>query len=232
MTDGDDKGFLGRWSRLKQQARAERASGRAGLDPGDKATGDPRPGADAASAGSAVDDPAPDAKPAQTEADFADFDFATLDASSDYTRFMGANVPDAIRQKALMRLWTSEPQFAGLDPLHDYHGDYTDAAVAVKEGLQTAYRVGRGFLSDEEVAAWENLGKPEKADGDEKKVAQAAPEVGTREVAQAEAQPVVPPVAVAAAAAADTASAPVAGQAPEPAAATKVSGGGSNGTAT
>jgi hypothetical protein len=27
--------------------------------------------------------------------------------------------------------------------------------------LATAYRVGKGFLSDEEVAAWEKLGHPE-----------------------------------------------------------------------
>ncbi len=87
-----------------------------------------------------------------TEADFADVDFEALDAASDYGRFVRSNVPDVIRNRALARLWTSDPVFAGADPIHDYHGDFTDAAVAVKDGLQTAYRVGIGFLTDEEVA--------------------------------------------------------------------------------
>ena len=39
-----------------------------------------------------------------TEADFADVDFAALDAKSDYTRFLQAGVPDSIRNKALRRM--------------------------------------------------------------------------------------------------------------------------------
>ena len=34
----------------------------------------------------------------------------------------------------------------------DYGGDYTDAAVVPSEPVQTAYRVGRGYLTDEEMA--------------------------------------------------------------------------------
>jgi hypothetical protein len=45
-------------------------------------------------------------------------------------------------------------------------GDYTDAAVAATgRVLTTAYKVGRGFLDDDEVAAWERLGRPEPAPG-------------------------------------------------------------------
>ena len=51
--------------------------------------------------------------------------------------------------------------FSQPDPFQDYPGDYTDAAVAVPAGtLKTAYRVGKGFLTDEEVAEWEKLGHP------------------------------------------------------------------------
>jgi putative acetyltransferase len=78
-------------------------------------------------------------------------------------------VPESIKQKALRKLWVSDPVFTTPDPFQDYLGDYTDAAVAVPAGtLKTAYRVGKGFLSDEEVAEWEALGKPA-----EKKVAGA-----------------------------------------------------------
>lgn len=47
-------------------------------------------------------------------------------------------------------LWTSNPIF-------------TDAAVGVPAGtLKTAYHIGRGFMTYEDVAEWEKLGKPAK----------------------------------------------------------------------
>ena len=97
----------------------------------------------------------------QAAAAFDDVDFETLDYSSDYTRFMGDNVPDHIRKQALAKLWASDPVLANLDGLTDYSDDFTDAALAVPLGmLKTAHRVGKGFLTDEEVAEWEQLGRP------------------------------------------------------------------------
>src|SRR6185436_332360 len=62
---------------------------------------------------------------------------------------------------ALRKLWASDPIFSQIEPFQEYAGDFTDAAVAVPAGtLKTAYRVGKGFLSDEEVAEWEKLGHP------------------------------------------------------------------------
>ena len=61
-------------------------------------------------------------------------------------------------------LWASDPVLSMPDELNDYMGDYTDAAVAAPGRLlTTAYKVGRGFLDDSEVAAWERLGRPEPA---------------------------------------------------------------------
>ncbi len=205
MSDADDKGFLDRWSRRKQQARDGQVDDAARALDGNAAVVTPaahsQPGAAAAAEDKATGKPASgESQPMPGEDDFADVDFAALDATSDYKRFMGANVPDAIRQKALTRLWTSDPLFAGLDPHHDYHGDYTDAAVAVKEGIKTAYQVGRGFLSDEEVAAWENLGKPvpDKTPVSPEKVAEAEPRADGKDGLQSIE---TPPAAVAAAAA-------------------------------
>lgn len=154
-----EDGFLGRWSRRKLEARDS------GYQPTTDRTERPSSAEDAAQPGEQPLRPAEDARGDAdhrmlTEEDFADVDFDALDASSDYERFMGANVPDAIRNRALAKLWTSDPQFAGLDPLHDYHGDFTDAAVASPGGVRTAYRLFRGFLSDDDVAAWDSLGKP------------------------------------------------------------------------
>jgi len=115
-----------------------------------------RPGAPPPSPG----DKAPD-KRELTEADFADVDFEALDYNSDYARFTAPGVPEAIKNKALQKLWASHAVFTTPDPYQDYLGDYTDAAVAVPPGtLKTAYRIGKGFLTDEEVAAWEKLGHP------------------------------------------------------------------------
>jgi Protein of unknown function (DUF3306) len=155
MPDNDET-FLSRWSRRKR-----------GLEPEAPLTA-PAGDGSAAPAGTAVDGDALPASPTAqdamlTEADFADVNFEALDFGSDYARFMGRNVPDAIRNRALRKLWVSDPVLANMDGLHDYFGDYTDAAVAVPVGqvLQTAYRYGQGFLSDEEAAVWDRLGKPE-----------------------------------------------------------------------
>ena len=70
-------------------------------------------------------------------------------------------VPDSIKYRALRKLWASDPILSQIEPFQDWAGDFTDAAVAVPAGtLKTAYRVGKGFMTDEEVAEWEKLGKP------------------------------------------------------------------------
>jgi putative acetyltransferase len=170
----DDEPFLQRWSRRKQEVRrTERATERApARDPGAAAEtqlhddGAP-PGADlqARSERPHPTDAAPAPPRAPTEDDFADVDFSTLDYGSDYTRFMEKGVPESIRQKALSQLWKSDPIFTQIDPFQDYAGDYTDAATAVPGGLlKTAYKVGQGFLSDEEAAEWDKLGKTPDAE--------------------------------------------------------------------
>jgi putative acetyltransferase len=164
-----DEPFLKRWSRRKIEAK----------DPPEKA--DTEPGEDAAPSsearGDSTDSPqaadressAAPGKDLLTEADFADVDFDALDFKSDYSRFLGPGVPETIKTKALGKLWASDPIFTQIDPFQDYAGDFTDKAVALPAGmLKTAYKVGRGFMTDEEVAEWERLGKP-----DEKKIAAA-----------------------------------------------------------
>ncbi len=147
----EEEPFLKRWSRRKIEAKE-------GPDKPDAA---PEVGADARSA---IGEPSGDARSGResrqlTEADFADVDFDALDAKSDYTRFLGPGVPDAIKQKALHKLWASDTIYSQIEPLQEYAGDFTDAAVAVPAGtLKTAYRVGKGFMTDEEVAEWEKLG--------------------------------------------------------------------------
>lgn len=180
MPQSDDEGFLARWSRRKRAtADGKVVPAEPAIAPATAtATAVDDPAGQGPAATTAAEDPGrqqgqrqPSArddgqgrgalKRVLTEADFADVDFAALDFRSDYSRFMQPGVPDAIRNKALRQLWASDPIMANMDGLHDYWEDYTDAAVAVPAGtLKTAYRIGKGFLSDDEVAQWDALGKP------------------------------------------------------------------------
>ncbi len=150
----EDEPFLRRWSRRKAQAKDTAAPSPDSPPPAEEALA---PAAEDARVG----DPPPETKRELTEADFADVDFDALDYNSDYGRFTAKGVPDSIKRKALQKLWTTDPIFTASDPFQDYQGDYTDAAVGVPAGtLKTSYRIGRGFMTDEDVAAWERLGKP------------------------------------------------------------------------
>ncbi|WP_420403108.1 DUF3306 domain-containing protein [Nisaea sp.] len=142
------RSFLGRWSERKQAAREsgleEVRTGRGGAAP------------------VLVEEPPEPALPELYNGDERDMteeeqavvaalpDIDSLDADSDFTPFMQSNVPEFLRRKALRALWRLNPVFANVDGLVDYGEDFTDAARVI-EGMQTAYNVGRGFLTDEDL---------------------------------------------------------------------------------
>jgi putative acetyltransferase len=174
----DDEPFFQRWSRRKQSAKTvppATAAGAVAAQPAAQrhdaaearttATFTEPVGAEPVAAAQVeADTGAPAAQKPLTEADFADVDFDQLDYHSDYGRFTGSGVPETIRQKALTKLWHSDPMFTQVDPFQDYAGDYTDAATVPVGGIvRTAYKVGQGFLTDDEAHVWDRLGKPEVA---------------------------------------------------------------------
>lgn len=73
----------------------------------------------------------------------------SLEKGDDFSAFMGSAIPARIRNRALRKLWLTNPVLANLDELVDYGEDFTDAAMVI-ENLQTAYQVGRGFMTDED----------------------------------------------------------------------------------
>ncbi|MDH3665533.1 MAG: DUF3306 domain-containing protein [Paracoccaceae bacterium] len=125
-TKDPEPGFASRWSRLKQEAREE--------EPGET------PPAEA-------DAPAPQ-EDARTDAEVLEElglpDPDSLKPGDDIRGFMAKAVPARLRNRALRKLWISNPVLANLDELVDYGEDYTDAAT-VLENLQTAYQVGKGW---------------------------------------------------------------------------------------
>jgi putative acetyltransferase len=181
----EEEPFLKRWSRRKIEAKEGPDQSGAVPAPaqGDAGASDDRSEPEQARRSGAEAGGEPAQKRVLTEADFADVDFEALDFNSDYSRFTAPDVPETIKNKALQKLWASDPIFTAADPFQDYQGDYTDAAVAVPAGtLKTAYRIGRGFMTDEDVAAWEKLGKPPEekvaaavSNGDDARASSASP---------------------------------------------------------
>jgi hypothetical protein len=141
MAMAEDRDFLSRWSQRKADAREGRVD-----EDGDVeiAALEPKAGDDApAPQAGAMDSDDPDELAIPEELRGIDIDSLGYDA--DFTVFMKAGVPEALRRKALRRLWRTNPVLACLDGLNDYEEDFTDAAVAVK-GLESAYRIGKGYL--------------------------------------------------------------------------------------
>lgn len=205
----DGENFLARWSRRKRtQVDKPQAVDEASLSLGEQGAAQTaeksveianlaEPGAahqvdgTHALSADAADETAPTSATEAKNIELAKTDFEALDFQSDYHQFMDGDVNDDLRNKALRKLWVSNPVLANIDGLDDYCEDYTDAAVCLPKGvMKTAYQFGRGFLDDDEVAAWEALGKPEEPaeaeganDADE-----ATPDADIAEPAVADAQ--------------------------------------------
>lgn len=132
MSDPQDTP-LSRWSRRKLRARAEPAAA-----PPEAAPLAPTP-----------PDPEPDAAAPETEAEALERlglqDPDDLKMGDDFSVFMARAVPEALRRRALRRLWLSNPVLANLDGLNDYDGDFTDSGLAGGV-LRTAYTAGKGYL--------------------------------------------------------------------------------------
>jgi len=120
-----EEGFLGRWARRKEAARVA-AEPSAAPNPAIEADGseDHLPAAPRrdGTPGEGMDD-APSTEPATlTDADMPDIE--TLQPDSDVSGFFSPGVSDALRRKALRKLFHSS-RFNVKDGLDDYDDDYT-----------------------------------------------------------------------------------------------------------
>jgi hypothetical protein len=159
----DDEGFVSRWSRLKQRARDDKAP----------VAEPPQPALPVETG--ADEGKTPAEKPA--EKDKKPFDISELPSvdsltkDSDYSGFMRAEVPEDLRQKALRRLWASDPVLSAPEVLDMHNLDYNNVPI-FPEGLKTLYRVGQGMLDSLEAEEAEKRVAAAKPEGE----APAAPE--------------------------------------------------------
>jgi len=97
--------------------------------------------------------------PEQTEAEvLVEFNLKDPDemqAGDDFSAFMNSAIPQRLRNRALRKLWLSNPALANLDELLDYGEDFTNKGGLV-EDVVTAYKVGKGFVdklvAEDEIA--------------------------------------------------------------------------------
>ncbi len=145
----EGEGFLERWSRRKTEVKPPAALPAA--DAGLAVEGTEPLAGGAGLLGENPEQPAADTEQVdQLPAAAAELpDIDKMDAGSDYSMFMQAGVPQALKTKALRKLWRVKPELANLDGLLDYGEDLT-GSFKVVDRLKTAYEVGKGFLRDEE----------------------------------------------------------------------------------
>jgi hypothetical protein len=163
----DDEGFVSRWSRLKQRARDDKAGAAEPPQPALPVEAGPDAGK------------APEGEPA--EKDKKPFDISELPSvesltkDSDYSAFMRAEVPEDLRQKALRRLWASDPILSAPEVLDMHNLDY-NAVPTFPQGIRTLYRVGQGMLDSLEAEEAEKRAAAAKPEGEAPGVAETSQE--------------------------------------------------------
>ena len=126
--------FLSRWARLKNESRTEQpptpVSAPAPVPLASDQTPEPEVQDEAGAA-----PPVPDLPPVES-----------LTKDSDFSAFLGTEVPDDLRRAALSRLWASDPLFTRPEVFDLHMEDYN--AHPVGEAVKTAWKVGKGIVEE------------------------------------------------------------------------------------
>ncbi len=151
MTTRED--FLSRWARRKAEAKSEPHPVADELPPSAPAVLPEAEGEANLPAAPNEPDMLRDAPPdEETRAEWISkleaVDLDTLNYKDDFTVFMRGWVPQALRNRALKRLWRTSDVFEVLDGLNDYDEDFSDAATIIGE-IKTRWKLGRGFADVE-----------------------------------------------------------------------------------
>ena len=93
----------------------------------------------------------------------------SLNADSDFTKFLQTDVPPMLKKAALRKLWTSDPVLANVDGLNDYDENF--ATMGLGKAVRTAYQVGKGMIDHKE----ETENTPDAASNKGQETAEKAP---------------------------------------------------------
>ena len=134
--EGNEQGFLSRWSARKTQI--SRAAAVTNNDPEVKIEADVTQADDESDEEVALSD-----NELLNKYELPDPN--DIDEEAGLDRFFDGKIPERLRQMALRRLWRVNPLFGIVDDMVEYGEDFTDAATVI-EGMQTAYQAGKGYL--------------------------------------------------------------------------------------
>ena len=123
----EEEGFLGRWSRMKREARAE--------EPAASLVPKPEP---VETAETEVVEEAPELPPLDS-----------LGSDSDYTGFLRREVPAELRREALRKAWVSDPVIAGFRGFAEYDWDYNAPGYGALRPTDDIARLLEAVLPDE-----------------------------------------------------------------------------------
>jgi len=149
LTMAENENFLERWSRRKRDGDDKQAL-QEEQPPQEQQAALPQDQAVDPDSETQQDAPLDEVEGPQEPAAWESVDIETLGKDSDYTVFMVEGVPDNVKKEALDKLWRSDPVFANLDGLNDYDDDYSKWGI-VSQVVKTAYKIGQGYLTDDEV---------------------------------------------------------------------------------
>lgn len=112
-------------------------------------------------------------EPEKTEAEIlAEFNLKDpdeMEAGDDFSAFMNSAIPQRLRNRALRKLWLSNPALANLDELLEYGEDFSNKGGVI-EDIVTAYKVGQGFvekLAGEDEKETDSAGVPAEGDSED-----------------------------------------------------------------
>ncbi|MFM7345406.1 MAG: DUF3306 domain-containing protein [Tagaea sp.] len=149
---------LGRWARLKAEARAAEREAEAAAAP---PPAEPVPPAVQDSPPASVETKAPEKREDEKQVELPPLDSLTKD--SDFSLFMRGGVSADARKAALRKLWTLDSHFAQID-ISECHSIDFNAVPTFPEGLKnTIYRAGRGMVEAVEEIERQEREAAEKA---------------------------------------------------------------------
>jgi len=134
MSETDPKPFLSRWAKRK-------AASQSGQN-------EPEAGAQSEDSIAAVAEETEEEAALSDEELRARYELPDPEECSEEEQldgFFDGHVPDRLRQMAMRRIWRLNPLFRFADEMVEYGEDFTDAATVIPN-MQTAYKVGKGYL--------------------------------------------------------------------------------------
>ena len=134
MSETDPKPFLSRWAKRKAASQSGQNEPEAAAQPEDSI---------AAVAEETEEEAALSDEELRARYELPDPEECTEEEQLD--GFFDGHVPDRLRQMAMRRIWRLNPLFRFADEMVEYGEDFTDAATVIPN-MQTAYKVGKGYL--------------------------------------------------------------------------------------